>query len=114
MILASGTGPVQPGDISLAKISQSPILAFNIKIPTDIKSLSDREGVIVRPYNVIYELISDLEDIAQSFEVAKHEAKIQGTAKIVASFEIDGKKIAGAKITKGKIKIWDSVVGRHP
>src|SRR3990167_3244110 len=84
MILASGTGPVQPGDINLAKISQSPILAFNIKIPTDIKSLADREGVIVRPYNVIYELISDLENIAQSFEAAKHEAKIQGTAKIVA------------------------------
>ena len=114
MILASGTGPVQPGDINLAKISQSPILAFNIKIPTDIKSLADREGVIVRPYNVIYELISDLENIAQSFEAAKHEAKIQGTAKIVASFEIDGKKIAGAKITKGKIKMGDSVIVRNP
>ena len=114
MILASGTGPVQPSDINLAKISQSPILAFNIKIPTDIKSLSDREGVIVRPYNVIYELISDLEDIAQSFEVAKHEAKIQGTAKIVASFEIDGKKIAGIKITKGKIKVGDSVIVSNP
>src|SRR3989344_2333141 len=112
MILASGTGEVQPGDINLAKISQSPILAFNIKIPADIKTLADREGVIVRPYNVIYELISDLENIAQSFEAAKHEAKIQGTAKIVASFEIDGKKIAGAKITKGKIKMGDSVIVR--
>ena len=114
MILATGTGQVQPGDINLAKISQSPILAFNIKIPSDIKSLSDREGVIVRPYNVIYELISDLENIADSFEAAKHEAKIQGIAKIVASFEIDGKKIAGAKITKGKIRVGDSVIVRSP
>src|SRR3990172_11461039 len=113
MILASGTGPVQPGDINLAKISQSPILAFNIKIPTDIKSLADREGVIVRPYNVIYELISDLENIAESFEQAKHEAKIKGSAKIVASFEIDGKKIAGVKVNKGKIKVGDSVVVRN-
>lgn len=113
MILASGTGPVQPGDINLAKISQSPVLAFNIKIPPDIKTLADREGVIVRPYNVIYELISDLENIAQSFEAAKHEAKIQGIAKIVASFEIDGKKIAGAKITKGKIRVGNSVIVRN-
>ena len=114
MILASGTGQVHPSDINLAKIFQSPILAFNIKNPTDIKSLADREGVIVRPYNVIYELISDLENIAESFKQAKHEAKIQGVAKIVASFEIDGKKIAGAKITKGKIRVGDSVVVKSP
>ena len=113
MILASGTGQVHPSDINLAKISQSPILAFNIKIPTDIKSLADREGVIVRPYNVIYELISDLENIAESFKQAKHEAKIQGVAKIVASFEIDGKKIAGAKITKGKIRVGDALIMRN-
>ena len=113
MILASGTGQVHPSDINLAKISQSPILAFNIKIPTDIKSLADREGVIVRPYNVIYELISDLENIAESFKQAKHEAKIQGVAKIVASFEIDGKKIAGVKITKGKIRVGDALIMRN-
>ena len=113
MILASGTGQVHPSDINLAKIFQSPILAFNIKIPTDIKSLADREGVIVRPYNVIYELISDLENIAESFKQAKHEAKIQGVAKIVASFEIDGKKIAGAKITKGKIRVGDALIMRN-
>ena len=112
MILASGAGAVQPSDINLAKISQSPILAFNIKIPTDIKLLAAREGVIIRPYNVIYELISDLENIAESFEAAKHEAKIRGIAKIVASFEIDGKKIAGAKVSKGKIKVGDSVIVR--
>lgn len=113
MALSSGTGAVQPSDINLAKISQSPILAFNIKIPADIKLLADREGVIVRPYNVIYELISDLENIAESFEAAKHEAKIQGIAKIVASFEIDDKKIAGAKVNKGKIKVGDSIVVRN-
>src|SRR3990167_6887033 len=112
MILASGAGAVQPSDINLARISQSPILAFNIKIPTDIKLLAAREGVIIRPYNVIYELISDLENIAESFEAAKHEAKIRGIAKIVASFEIDGKKIAGAKVSKGKIKVGDSVIVR--
>ena len=112
MILASGAVAVQPSDINLARISQSPILAFNIKIPTDIKLLAAREGVIIRPYNVIYELISDLENIAESFEAAKHEAKIRGIAKIVASFEIDGKKIAGAKVSKGKIKVGDSVIVR--
>ena len=113
MVLSSGAGAVQPSDINLAKISQSPILAFNIKIPADIKSIADREGVIVRPYNVIYELISDLENIAESFERAKHEAKIQGLAKIIASFEIDSKKIAGAKVSKGKIKVGDSVIVRN-
>ena len=113
MVLSAGTGDVSASDVSLAKISQSPILAFNVKVSPNVRSLADREGIIVRTYNVIYELISDLENIAESFEQAKHEAKIKGTAKIVASFEIGGKKIAGAKINKGKIKVGDAVIIRN-
>ncbi len=109
-IVSSGVGDVQPTDINLAKVASAPILAFNVNVANPIKSQADREKVIIREYKVIYELISDMGDIADSFEAAKFEQKIRGSAKIVAVFEIEGKKIAGSQVTKGKIKIGDTIL----
>ena len=111
-IVSSGVGEVQPNDVNLAKVASAPILAFNVKIAGSVKSQADREKVLIRQYKVIYELISDLEDIADSFEAAKFEQKIKGAAKIIAIFEIEGKKIAGIQVTKGKIKVGDSIILR--
>ncbi len=109
LVVSSTVGEIQSTDINLAKITQSPIIGFNVKVSGSVKAQADREGVVIRIYKVIYELISDLEDIATSFEEAKQELKIQGVAKVVASFVIDGKKIAGCQITKGKFKIGDTI-----
>lgn len=109
LVTSSGVGEVQPTDISFAKVAQAPILAFNVKISNQVQSQAQREHVVIKNYNVIYELISDMQDIAKTYEQAKHEQKILGRAKIVAVFEVDGKKIAGVKVTQGKIKTGDSV-----
>ncbi len=109
-VVSQSIGEVQPTDVNIAKVASAPILAFNVKISPSVKAQADREKVLIREYKVIYELISDLEDIADSFEAAKHELKIKGSAKIIASFEIDGKKVAGSHISKGKIQTGDSVI----
>ncbi len=111
-VVASGVGDVQATDVNLAKVASSPVLAFNVKIAGAVKSQADREKVLIREYKVIYELISDLEDIAESFTAAKFEQKIKGSAKVVAAFDIDGKKIAGSQVTKGKIQVGDTVLIR--
>jgi len=112
-VVSSGVGEVQPVDVNLAKVASAPILAFNVKVSTAVKSQADREKVLIRDYKVIYQLIQDLDDIADSFEAAKHELKIKGSAKIIASFDIEGKKIAGSQIIKGKIHTGDTVTVRH-
>lgn len=112
-IVSSGVGDVQPVDVNLAKVASAPILAFNVKSAGSVKSQASREKVLIREYKVIYELISDMEDIAQSFEAAKFEQKIKGSAKIVASFEIAGVRVAGAQVTKGKIHFGDTVIVKN-
>jgi translation initiation factor IF-2 len=112
-VVSQSIGEVQPTDINIAKVANAPILAFNVKISPSVKAQADREKVLIREYKVIYELISDLEDIAESFEAAKHELKIKGSAKIIASFEIDGKKVAGSHISKGKMQVGDSIIIKH-
>ncbi|KKR77978.1 MAG: Translation initiation factor IF-2 [Candidatus Curtissbacteria bacterium GW2011_GWA1_40_9] len=109
-VVSAGVGEVQPTDINLAKVVNAPILAFNVKISTSVRSQADREKVLIREYKVIYQLIEDMDDIAESFEAAKHELKIKGIAKIVAIFDIEGKKIAGSQVTKGKIKVGDQAI----
>lgn len=113
-IVSQSIGDVQSSDVTIAKVANAPILAFNVKVAPDVKSQAEREKVLIREYKVIYELISDLTDIVESFEEAKHELKIKGSAKIIASFDIEGKKVAGTQVTKGKIKVGDNILIKSP
>jgi translation initiation factor IF-2 len=110
LVLSSSTGEVTDNDIAFAKTANAPIIAFNVKVPNDVSQRAEREGVVIRTYSVIYKLLEDIEGVVQGFEQAKVQAKIVGKAKIVASFEIEGKKIAGAKVSNGKISTGDSVL----
>ena len=110
LVISSGVGEVQSTDINFAKGAKAPILAFNVQISSSVQKLADAENVVIRKYRVIYELLDDLKDIADSFEKTKHEVKIKGRAQIVAVFDIEDSKIAGVKVTSGKIKIGDKVI----
>lgn len=110
LIIDSGVGDVELTDVSTAKIAHAPILAFNVKISNAAQEQADRESVLIRKYNVIYQLLDELKEITLSFEEAKFEQKIKGKAKVIASFEIEGKRIAGCQVTAGKIKVGDNIL----
>ncbi len=106
----ASVGEISSKDIAFAKTAHAPIVTFNLKIPPNIKNQAEREGILVKSYNVIYELIADLGDVVVGFEEAKRKAKITASAKIIAEFVVEGKKIAGAKITAGKLHLGDQVI----
>lgn len=112
LVVTSGVGEVTPSDISFAKAAQAPIIAFNLRLSNQVKIQAEREGVVIRDYDVIYNLISDMEEVASSFEQEKYEQKITGRAKIIATFDIEGKKIAGAQVIIGKLKLGDQIVSK--
>ncbi len=108
--IMSGIGEVNNADISFAKAAGAPIIAFNVKIAPNAKSQSEKEGVIIRPYNVIYQLIEEMQDIAQSFAAAKQELKITARGKVIAQFDIEGQKVAGVMVTSGKLRLGDKII----
>lgn len=110
LVVASSVGEVSQTDISFAKVASAPILAFNVKVANSLKNQAERESVVIREYKVIYELLEDMEDVSAGFEAAKQQAKVKGRAKIVAIFDIEGKKIAGCMVTMGKINVGDTVL----
>lgn len=110
MVISSGLGEITQTDVAFAKAAHAPIFAFNIKTPAAVGVLAQQEGVIIKSYNVIYELFDDARQISEQFTQAKQELKIAGRAKIIATFNIEGQKIAGAKVTHGRIKLGDQII----
>lgn len=103
-ILSSATGDVTASDVILSKSATAPILAFNVKIPSDVEKLASREGVIIKPYKIIYELLDDIDDVVAAIEAEKEAEKVKAVAEVTAEFTIEGVRIAGVKVTKGSIK----------
>lgn len=109
LVLTSSVGEVNESDIDFAKVAGAPIITFGVKVNPKITASAQKGGVIIRNYNVIYELLDDLGDVVAGFQAAKEEAKIKARAKVVAIFDIEGKIIAGCMVTLGKFKVGDEV-----
>jgi translation initiation factor IF-2 len=99
IVVDSGIGEVVESDVLNAKANEAYLFVFESKISSNIKKLADSEGVHVEKFDVIYELLEKLEKILKDdvFE-------IKGKAQILAEFPFDGKKIAGVRVTMGRIE----------
>lgn len=108
-VIASGTGEVTESDVKLAKISSSPILAFNAKLPSQVAMIASREGVVIKEYKVIYELLDDIADVVEGLSAEKEKESVLASAKITNEFTVEGQKIAGCKVMSGTFSLGDEV-----
>jgi len=104
VVVDAGVGDVAGSDILLARGVGARVLAFESKIPPGVAKLAEAEKVKCERFEIIYELIQKLEEILKSGKV-----EIVGKAVISASFPFDNKKIAGSKVTEGKISKGDKL-----
>ena len=94
-------GDVNESDVMLAKASAAQIVTFNVKTNPIIKKLASNEGVIIRPYNIIYQLLEDLEKRVLEWLEPTFWEVVHGEGKIIAVFTIHKEHIAGCRTTKG-------------
>ncbi|MEK9179768.1 MAG: hypothetical protein AAB893_04855, partial [Patescibacteria group bacterium] len=105
-IVNSGIGDPTEADIELAISTKANIIAFNVRMSKEIQHKADTGGVSVFAYNLIYELLDEIEDLILNLRKREEkEARKIGEAKIIAEFTKDTTKIAGMKILSGKISI---------
>ncbi len=103
-------GDIHKSDIFLAKSTQSIIIGFSVTVSEEVKQLAKQEKIIIKTYNIIYELLEELEEVTNLLNEKQQKEKIlKGTAKILATFMINGEKIFGVKVTKGKINLGDEL-----
>lgn len=105
VVVGSGVGEVTSRDIIDAKTGNAYVLAFESKIPTDILKLAEAEKVKVERFQIIYELLQKIDEILK-----KGAVEINGHAQVMASFPFNNKKVAGCKVTDGKISKGDTLI----
>ncbi len=104
-VLRTSSGDISENDVNLAASSNAIIVGFNVQPDRNAQEVSEKEGVDVRTYNIIYQITDDLEKAIQGLiQPLKSEVQI-GQAEIRAVFKL-GKalSIGGCMVTSGKVK----------
>ncbi|MEK7616994.1 MAG: translation initiation factor IF-2 [Patescibacteria group bacterium] len=100
----TGTGNIGEENVKLASTVGAIVIGFNVKVAPTAQRLAETEHVLIRTYNIIYELLDDVEEVVQTLLEVGQLEEVIGKAEILAQF-IHGKteKIAGCRILEGEI-----------
>jgi translation initiation factor IF-2 len=109
-ILHAATGNITESDILLALASKGVIVGFNTSVEPGAKKLAEREGVNIRLYDIIYNLIEDVEKALKGMLEPTEVEVIDGHGEIRAVFPAGKKdKVAGVYVIDGKVTRSSSV-----
>lgn len=109
-VILSMVGDINKSDIFLAKTSQAIVIGFNIQVKSEIEQLAKQEKVVIKNYQIIFELLEELDEVTNLLKLKEEaEKQTKGEAKILATFIIENEKIYGIKVIKGKISLNDKV-----
>ena len=103
-LLEAGVGVITEADLDLAESSKAPIIAFHTKVPKHIVTLAKQRGIKIKMYQVIYELIEDLQKQMLKLMEPTIDEVVTGEAEILQIFEMKGERIAGIRVKTGEIK----------
>ena len=103
-IIHVGVGDISEADVMLASASNAMILGFTVKEDSNALAAAEREGVSIKKYDIIYQILEDIEKTMISLLSPEVKEIETGTVEIRQIFTI-GKitKIAGCYVTEGKI-----------
>ena len=103
-VLHTGVGAVTESDVLLASASEAVIIKFSIGSEPSAERLADRMGVEIRNYNIIYQLIDDIELALHGMLEPVFAEVIVGRAEIRELFGGKrGAQIAGCRVTEGRM-----------
>ncbi len=101
-ILFSGTGNVTEDEISRAKLAKAIVVTFQLPTPNNIVSIARQEKVLVRNYEVIYEMFDEVQEVLNSIGEPQVEEIEVARAKIKQLFTLtNGDLVLGSEVIKG-------------
>jgi translation initiation factor IF-2 len=104
-IVLSGVGAINESDVQLAKGSGAPIIGFNVRASKEARDLAEREGVEIRYYAIIYDLIDDIKGVMSGMLAPQTRETFLGNAEVLEVFNISKVgKVAGVKVTEGVVR----------
>ncbi len=104
-IVHSGAGAITESDISLAEASNAAIIGFNVRANAQARTASERAGLEIRYYNIIYDLVDDVKAAMSGLLSPERRETFLGNAEILEVFNITKVgKVAGCRVIEGKVE----------
>ena len=104
-IILSGAGAISESDVMLAKGAGAPVIGFNVRASAQARALAEREGVEIRYYAIIYDLLDDIKGVLSGMLAPIQRETFLGNAEVLQAFDISKiGKVAGCKVTEGVVR----------
>src|SRR5205085_8955477 len=102
-MIHSAVGPISESDILLASASEAVVVGFNVKVESMAVSAAKREGVQIKLYSIIYELLDQIKDAMAGLLEPELRETVIGHAEVKQVFELSRGIVAGCLVTNGRI-----------
>ena len=124
-VISAGVGGIHETDVNLAKAADALIVGFNVRSAGKANQLAEREGVQIKTYDVIYEVLDDVKQLMQGLLPKERREKLTGRVEVRQTFTIpklgviagcavlDGKvtRASHLRLIRDSVKIYDGKVG---
>ncbi len=102
-VIHSAVGPISESDILLASASNAVVVGFNVKVENMAVSAAKSEGVQVKLYSIIYELLDQIKEAMAGLLEPEHRETVIGHAEVKQVFQLSKGIVAGCLVTDGRI-----------
>ena len=104
-ILHAGVGGISESDVTLAEGFNAAIIGFSVRANKEAAALAKRNGIEIRYYNIIYDLVDDVKKAMSGLLAPTLRESMLGNAQILEVFNISKVgKIAGCRVTDGTVE----------
>ncbi len=104
-VLFAGVGAISEADVTLAKASSALIIAFNVRANSQARDMARRDGVDIRYYSIIYNVVDDVKAALTGMLSPAIRENFLGYAEIREVFDVTKfGKVAGCRVTEGMVK----------
>jgi translation initiation factor IF-2 len=104
-VLHAGVGGINESDVTLARASEAIIIAFNVRANAQAREVSRRDGVDIRYYSIIYNVVDEMKAALSGLLDPEQSEKFLGYAEIREVFSISKSgRVAGCMVTDGVVK----------
>ena len=102
-IIHLGVGPISESDVLLATASNAVIIGFNVKVENQAAAAAKQEGIQIKLYSIIYELIDQVKEAMAGLLDPEVRESVVGHAEVRQVFELSKGTVAGCLVLDGRI-----------
>lgn len=104
-VIHSGVGAITESDVTLANTSDAAIVGFNVRANKQAREAAERDGIEIRYYNIIYDLVDDVKAAMSGLLTPERRETFLGNAEIREIFNVSKVgKVAGCLVTEGIVE----------